>query len=101
MVWPEIPETRFIASTQEKFSSRLRWVVGPRTNHRARFQIRHEDFRQRIAVEDEDINSILNWYKLADAVFLDHLSQVESPGVLVASFRTSRGQTAARCGGTS
>merc|ERR1712172_259568 len=63
MVWPDIPETRFIASTQEKFSSRLR------------FQIRHEDFRQRIAVEDEDITSILNWYKLADAVFLDHLSQ--------------------------
>ena len=28
MVWPEIPETRFIASTQEKFSSRLRWMVG-------------------------------------------------------------------------
>ena len=129
MVWPDIPETRFIASTQEKFSSRLRcpvWLVSSwgTQSHTVftlwkggevadlivcilslcyRFQIRHEDFRQRIAVEDEDITrynlcwgvhkqgtifrfhnfhqhfssySILNWYKLADAVFLDHLSQV-------------------------
>ena len=41
-----------------------------------RFQIRHEDFRQRISQDEEDINSILNWYKLTDAVFLDYLSQV-------------------------
>ena len=27
MVWPDIPETRFIASTQEKFSSRLRCLA--------------------------------------------------------------------------
>ena len=40
-----------------------------------RFQIRHEDFRQRISQDEEDINSILNWYKLTDAVFLDYLSQ--------------------------
>ena len=101
MVWPEIPETRFIASTQEKFSSRLRWMVGLHTNHRARFQIRHEDFRQRIAVDDEDINSILNWYKLADAVFLDHLSQVRPEGNIILCLRTSRGPTAVLCGGTS
>ena len=42
-----------------------------------RFQIRHEDFRQRISQDEEDINSILNWYKLTDAVFLDYLSQVD------------------------
>ena len=42
-----------------------------------RFQIRHEDFRQRISQDEEDINSILNWYKLTDAVFLDYLSQVK------------------------
>ena len=42
-----------------------------------RFQIRHEDFRQRISKDEEDINSILNWYKLTDAVFLDYLSQVD------------------------
>ena len=43
---------------EEKFKSRLR------------FQISHEDFRQRISQDEEDINSILNWYKLTDAVFL-------------------------------
>ena len=43
-----------------------------------RFQIRHEDFRQRISQDEEDINSILNWYKLTDAVFLDYLSQVNT-----------------------
>ena len=31
--------------------------------------------RQRISQDEEDINSILNWYKLTDAVFLDYLSQ--------------------------
>ena len=50
-------------STKEMFKSKLR------------FQIRHEDFRQRISQDEEDINSILNWYKLTDAVFLDYLSQ--------------------------
>ena len=35
-----------------------------------RFQISHEDFRQRISQDEEDINSILYWYKLTDAVFL-------------------------------
>ena len=65
MVWPDIPETRFIASTQEKFSSRLRclaadflWPTLFPTF--CRFQIRHEDFRQRIAVEDEDITRYRN-----------------------------------------
>jgi len=51
------------SSTKEMFKSKLR------------FQIRHEDFRQRISQDEEDINSILNWYKLTDAVFLDYLSQ--------------------------
>ena len=67
--WPEqiILDREFKSnvsrSTREMFKSKLR------------FQIRHEDFRQRISQDEEDINSILNWYKLTDAVFLDYLSQ--------------------------
>ena len=55
-----------------------------------RFQIRHEDFRQRISQDEEDINSILNWYKLTDAVFLDYLSQVNI--LIVVSLMVSEGQ---------
>ena len=51
-----------------------------------RFQIRHEDFRQRISQDEEDINSILNWYKLTDAVFLDYLSQVNIRRQYIVSF---------------
>ena len=39
-----------------------------------RFQIRHEDFRHKIEERDEDINSILVWYKEVDAYFLNYLS---------------------------
>eukprot|EP00096_Caligus_rogercresseyi_P005649 TRINITY_DN21613_c0_g1_i1.p1 TRINITY_DN21613_c0_g1~~TRINITY_DN21613_c0_g1_i1.p1 ORF type:complete len:485 (-),score=145.48 TRINITY_DN21613_c0_g1_i1:104-1558(-) len=39
-----------------------------------RFQIRHEDFRQKIDNNDGDINAILKWYKVADAIFLTQLS---------------------------
>ena len=64
LVWPDkFPEGRFEKRRENKFKSRLR------------FQISHEDFRQRISQDEEDINSILDWYKLTDAVFLDHLSQ--------------------------
>ena len=64
LIWPEkFQAGRFDEGTNEMFKSRLR------------FQIRHEDFRQRISQDEEDINSILYWYKLTDAVFLDHLSQ--------------------------
>jgi len=59
MPWPD----RFERGKEDMFKSKLR------------FQIRHEDFRQRIGQDEEDINSILYWYKFTDAVFLDHLSQ--------------------------
>jgi len=59
MPWPD----RFEKGNEDMFKSKLR------------FQIRHEDFRQRIGQDEEDINSILYWYKFTDAVFLDHLSQ--------------------------
>ena len=55
------------------------------------FFLRHGDFRQRISQEEEDIQSILNWYNRsersslkkfcyfqifsADGIFLNHLSQ--------------------------
>ncbi|CAB4057328.1 Speract receptor,Guanylate cyclase 32E,Receptor-type guanylate cyclase gcy-28,Receptor-type guanylate cyclase gcy-1,Receptor-type guanylate cyclase gcy-4,Soluble guanylate cyclase gcy-35,Receptor-type guanylate cyclase gcy-20,Heat-stable enterotoxin receptor,Olfactory guanylyl cyclase GC-D,Atrial natriuretic peptide receptor 2,Atrial natriuretic peptide receptor 1,Receptor-type guanylate cyclase gcy-13,Retinal guanylyl cyclase 2,Receptor-type guanylate cyclase gcy-12,Receptor-type guanylate cyclase Gyc76C len=35
---------------------------------------RHEDFRQKIDNNDGDINAILKWYKVADAIFLTQLS---------------------------
>ena len=38
-------------------------------------KIRHGDFRLRISQDEEDIQSVLNWYNRVDAVFLDHLSQ--------------------------
>ena len=60
MPWPDID----VYDATKMFKSKLR------------FQIRHGDFRQRISQDEEDINSILNWYKLTDAVFLDYLSQV-------------------------
>ncbi|XP_040569115.1 uncharacterized protein [Lepeophtheirus salmonis] len=59
MPWPEMKVSK---SNENMFKSKLR------------FQIRHGDFRQRISQEEEDINSILNWYNRADAVFLQHLS---------------------------
>ena len=59
MPWPEM---RVSESQENMFKSKLR------------FQIRHGDFRQRISQDEEDINSILNWYNSADAVFLNHLS---------------------------
>ncbi|QQP49010.1 Uncharacterized protein FKW44_009520 [Caligus rogercresseyi] len=59
MPWPEMKVSK---SNEKMFKSKLR------------FQIRHGDFRQRISQEEEDINSILNWYNRADAVFLQHLS---------------------------
>ena len=61
LVWPEkFHQGRFELEKRrdEKFKSRLR------------FQISHEDFRQRISQDEEDINSILDWYKLTDSVFL-------------------------------
>ena len=61
LVWPEkFHQSRFELEKRndEKFKSRLR------------FQISHEDFRQRISQDEEDINSILDWYKLTDSVFL-------------------------------
>ena len=58
MPWPEM-----IAKEEQRlFKSKLR------------FQIRHGDFRQRISQDEEDINSILNWYNSANSVFLNHLS---------------------------
>ena len=59
MPWPEM---RVSKGQENMFKSKLR------------FQIRHGDFRQRISQDEEDINSILNWYNSADAVFLNHLS---------------------------
>ncbi|XP_040569888.1 uncharacterized protein [Lepeophtheirus salmonis] len=59
MPWPTM---RVSKENEKMFKSKLR------------FQIRHGDFRQRISQDEEDINSILNWYNSADAVFLQHLS---------------------------
>ncbi|XP_071745001.1 uncharacterized protein [Lepeophtheirus salmonis] len=56
--WPDIKESK----EKEMFKSKLR------------FQIRHGDFRQRISQDEEDINSILNWYNSVNSVFLNHLS---------------------------
>ena len=61
MPWPETFALE--KETKPMFKSKLR------------FQIRHEDFRQRISQEEEDINGILRWYRDADATFLDHLSK--------------------------
>jgi len=59
MPWPAMAESE----NNRLFKSKLR------------FQIRHGDFRQRISQDEEDIQSILNWYNSADGVFLNHLSQ--------------------------
>jgi len=59
MPWPEMA----VIENNRLFKSKLR------------FQIRHGDFRQRISQDEEDIQSILNWYNSADGVFLNHLSQ--------------------------
>lgn len=59
MPWPDMD----VYDATQMFKSKLR------------FQIRHGDFRQRISQEEEDIQSILNWYNSADGVFLNHLSQ--------------------------
>ena len=70
LVWPEkFHQGRFELEKRrdEKFKSRLR------------FQISHEDFRQRISQDEEDINSILDWYKLTDSVFLGISSYIVLP----------------------
>jgi len=59
MPWPNIKTT----DNTQMFKSKLR------------YQIRHGDFRQRISQDEEDIQSVLDWYNSVDAVFLDHLSQ--------------------------
>merc|ERR1719370_42069 len=59
MVWPTIKQSE----NTEMFKSKLR------------YQIRHGDFRLRISQDEEDIQSVLDWYNRVDAVFLDHLSQ--------------------------
>jgi len=59
MTWPNIKQSE----NTEMFKSKLR------------YQIRHGDFRLRISQDEEDIQSVLDWYNRVDAVFLDHLSQ--------------------------
>ena len=50
-------------------------ILEERQVSRCHHIVRHGDFRQRISQDEEDIQSILNWYNSADGVFLNHLSQ--------------------------
>nr|XP_040578040.1 uncharacterized protein LOC121126774 isoform X2 [Lepeophtheirus salmonis] len=67
MPWPKLDSANSSKATVSNVDSTM-------FQSKLRFQIRHEDFRQKIDNNDGDINAILKWYKVADAIFLTQLS---------------------------
>ena len=71
MVWPDIKQSE----NTEMFKSKLRYqVFGEKLSNiddHQYFQIRHGDFRLRISQDEEDIQSVLDWYNR----YLDCLSK--------------------------